>query len=72
MLILVRRRNESIVIGSAGLVLDSPILIDVLGVRHDGGVRLGITASSNTKVMRSEIVNRRLLDDDELRAAANV
>ncbi len=54
MLVLSRRRNESILIGQAGDVLDGPIVVMVTDLRGDKA-RLGIQAPRRIQVHRQEV-----------------
>jgi len=54
MLVLSRKKNESIVV-------DGPAVIRVLSVRGDK-VRIGVTADESVAVDRAEVVLRRLAE----------
>ena len=51
MLILTRKRNQSIVIGDF-------IRITILGNDRNGEIRVGIEAPKDVRVMREEIIDR--------------
>ena len=55
MLVLTRRDNERIVIGSPG----SEIVVTLLTVRADGAVRIGVSADAGVLIDRDEVFVER-------------
>lgn len=63
MLVLARRKSQRVLIGA-------DIFVEVLNVRRDGVVRLGITAPKDVTVHREEVVIRMSqADADAIRRA---
>lgn len=54
MLILSRRRGQSIYVGKAGVVLNDPVKVTIVEVRN-GTVRVGIEANPDCPVHRQEV-----------------
>ena len=57
MLVLSRKKDETIIIGQPGC---EPIKITVVRIDNKNKVRLGIQAAKNVSVMRQELVNKEL------------
>ncbi len=68
MLVLTRREQERIVI-------DNDIIITVLGVDKNGQVRIGIDAPKSRKIMRGELIEEVIAENEHaaaLSAASNL
>jgi carbon storage regulator CsrA len=58
MLGLGRKRNETVLIGQTGDVLLGPIEVTIVRCSANG-VRLGISASTNIRIVRNELIEDR-------------
>ena len=54
-LVLGRKRNEKIVIGKCGDVLDRPIIITLMDIQHGIVARIGVDAPRQIEVHRLEV-----------------
>ena len=64
MLVLTRREQERIVI-------DNDIIITVLGVDKNGQVRIGIDAPKSRKIMRGELIEEVIAENEHAAALEN-
>jgi carbon storage regulator len=58
MLVLTRRKDESIVIGGE-------VVVTVLGVDKNGAVRIGIDAPADVKILRRELIDEVALANQQ-------